>query len=69
MAVKEKMMEILAVADSSDKLGRTKAFCESAIPCIESKRAVWTKLFSKDKKDEMTLYNYIEMTSAFKQFG
>jgi hypothetical protein len=69
MEVKEKMMAILAAADSSDMLGRTKAFCEAAIPTIESKRAVWTKLFSKDKKDDMTLYNYIEMTMAFRPFG
>lgn len=62
-------MALLAEKDSSDMLGRTKAFCEAAIPTVENKRMVWEKLFSKDKKDDMTLYNYIEMTSAFRQFG
>lgn len=68
MQNKEQAMTILAKIDSSDMLGRTKAYCEAAIPTVENKQQVWVKLFSKEKKNDMTLYNYIETTSAFRQF-
>lgn len=62
---KQTAMEQLEAIDKSDLLGRTKKFCEAAIPTVDNKRAIWTRLF--DGKEEMAMMEVWEMCAGFKQ--
>jgi len=49
-------------------LGKTKFFCESAVPEIEKKREAWTNAFS-GKLDKESLFITSEFCAGFKQFS
>ena len=49
-------------------LGKTKFFCESAVPEIEKKREAWTNIFS-GKLDKESLLITGEFCAGFKQFS
>ena len=61
-------MEALENFDQSDMLGKTKFFCESAIPEIEKKREAWNSIFS-GKLDKESPFITGEFCAGFKQFS
>jgi hypothetical protein len=61
---KQQAMDRLEASDNSELLGRTKKYCEAALPTAENKRAVWTLLF--DGKDDMSMKEVWEMCAGFK---
>lgn len=61
-------MEALEKFDQSDMLGKTKFFCESAIPDIKKKREAWEGIFA-GKLDKESLMITNEFCSGFKQFS
>ena len=62
------VMEALEKFDQSDMLGKTKAFCQSAVPDIVKKREAWEVIFS-DKLDKESLLIVNEYCAGFKQFS
>lgn len=64
MEIKLQSMTKLEDCDKSDLLGRTKKFCEAALPTAENKRAQWTRLF--DGKEEMPMKEVWELCAGFK---
>lgn len=69
MDEKKESMEKLAKIDQSDKLGLTQQFCISAVPDIESKRAVWTRLFEGNNENKLSLYQTEELCLGFRQYS
>jgi hypothetical protein len=64
LEVKLLAMAKLEVADKSDLLGRTKKYCEAALPTADNKKAVWKLLF--DSKEEMSMKEVWELCAGFK---
>ena len=67
MDVKQQAMSKLEDCDKSDLLGRTKKYCDAALPTLENKRAQWTRLF--DGKEDMPMKEVWELCAGFKQLG
>lgn len=67
LEVKLLAMAKLEVADKSDLLGRTKKYCEAALPTADNKKAVWKLLF--DSKEEMSMKEVWELCAGFKQLA
>jgi hypothetical protein len=65
---KKSVMEALEKFDQSDLLGKTKFFCESALPEIEKKREAWSNIFG-GKLDKESLMITGEFCAGFKQFS
>lgn len=61
-------LDALSKIDQSDMLGRTKFFCQAAVPEIAKKREAWEAIFS-GKLDKESLLNTNEFCAGFKQFS
>ena len=61
-------MEALEKFDQSDMLGKTKFFCEAAVPDIKKKREAWESIFA-GKLDKESLMATNEFCAGFKQFS
>lgn len=59
-------MAKLEECDKSDLLGRTKKYCEAALPTAENKKAAWDRLF--DGKEEMAMTEVWAMCAGWKQY-
>lgn len=64
---KQEAMAKLEAADNSDLLGRTKKFCEAALPTAENKRAIWARLF--DGKEDVPMLQVWELCAGWKQLA
>ena len=67
LELKLQAMAKLEGFDKSDLLGRTKKYCEAALPTADNKKAVWQLLF--DGKEEMSMKEVWELCAGFKQLA